>query len=120
MTNARNLLNYIKAKNRVKGKEVAKKIGYENESSFSRALAEEGETNVYQRLKAAYPKEYAEYLKATGERPAPAPQMGKEDRAMLLALLNDYLKLKSELKKRPIDDLIDEFDRDTKLLLRGL
>lgn len=114
MSQAQDFLKHIKSKGKTSSKAIAKKIDY-NESYFSRGLKEEGETDIFLRLKAAYPKEFKEWSDLS-----PSKKMEQEDRAVLLALLDDHLKLKAQVTGRSVEDLAAELEQNTTLLRRRL
>lgn len=48
------------------------------------------------------------------------PPPGNADQALLKALLEDYIRLKAQVTGKSVDDISDEIEQNTKIILRGL
>jgi uncharacterized membrane protein len=115
MAEAKELLDHIKAVAGLTSKDIAKKLGY-NESYFSRGV-KEGSEEIAKRLRAVFPQHLSTYK----ARPAAVPdKMDKMEQAILKALLQSHLRLKAEVTGRKMEDLLEEFDQDTRLIFYSL
>lgn len=90
--------------------EISKDMGYAA-NYLSTAIGRGGNKKLLERLKQKYAfvfnKEKVEPINHT-------------EQALLKALVTDYIKLKAQLTKRSIDDVADELEQNTKLILRDL
>ncbi len=114
-----NLLFDIKVKTGLKDKDIAKRLNY-NPSYFSRIISEGGNETMYKKLK---------ILSEDGINNSATDKQNKQhkierpdqfEQALLKTLLTDYIKLKSQLTKRSVEDIAEELDQNTKLTLREL
>lgn len=109
------LIDSIARKRQVNQEDLAEMVGL-NRTVFSRYKKQRPE-ELLSRLQEYFPAEVKDYKTAMGAVP---DKDIKFEQATLKALITDYLKLKAQLTKRPIEEIIEDFDRDTKLIYRDL
>lgn len=90
--------------------EISKDLGYAA-NYLSTAIGRGGNKKLLEKIKQKYAFAFNE------KKVTPVDQY---EQAMLKALITDYIKLKAQLTKRSIDEIADELDQNTKLILRDL
>lgn len=109
------LIAFVKQRRKIKQEDLADQIGI-NPSVFSR-YKKEREEDLVHKIRIAFPKEAALFYTDFVSIP---DKIGREEQAMLKVLVVDHLKLKAQVTGRQMEDLIKEFDQDTRLAYRGL
>lgn len=92
--------------------EMAKDMGY-TPTYLSAAINRGGNKMLLDKINA----KYAEYLQPFS---APPPAVDQYEQALIKALVTDYIKLKAQITKKSVDEIADELDQNTKLILRDL
>lgn len=90
--------------------ELAQEMGY-TPTYISSAINRGGNKKLLDTIK-------QKYAFVFNEKKVPA--VDHYEQALLKALVTDYIKLKSQLTKKSVDDIADELDQNTKLILREL
>ena len=92
---------------------IAKMMGY-NRSYISRILKEGVPDSFIKRFEIVFADELAK------NRANKVAKPDLTDQALLKALLNDYIKLKALITKMKVEDIADELEQSTKLILRDM
>lgn len=111
----KDILSEIKIKHNLKQKDVAKKIKL-NATYFSRKKDEKANKEIYQRILIAFPEFQGKEISTKVDLDKP----DRIDQARLAALEQNYLRFKSQLTNTPIEELLDQLDDETRLILRYL
>lgn len=90
--------------------DISKDMGYAA-NYLSTAMGRGGNKKLLEKIK-------QKYAFVINENKVPA--VDHYEQALLKALVTDYIKLKSQLTKKSVDDIADELDQNTKLILREL
>lgn len=90
--------------------DIATELGY-GKTYISVVKGREGNKKFYDMLVNKY-----QYVFSGKTIPAP----GNEDQALLKALMEDYIRLKSQVTGKSVDEISDELEKNTKIILRGL
>lgn len=90
--------------------DISKDMGYAA-NYLSTAMGRGGNAKLLEKIK-------QKYAFVFNEKKVPA--VDHYEQALLKALVTDYIKLKSQLTKKSVDDIADELDQNTKLILREL
>ena len=90
--------------------EIARELGY-SDTYISTALNRGGTKKLLDRIKHKY-----DYVFSGKTIPSP----GNADQALLKALMEDYIRLKSQVTGQSVDEISDELEKNTKIILRGL
>jgi hypothetical protein len=106
-----NLLVTIEIATGMNQGEISKDMGYAA-NYLSTAIGRGGNKKLLEKIK----QKYASIL-SENKKPS-EPDLA--DQAVLKALLTDYIKLKAQLTKRSVNEVADELDQNTKLILREL
>lgn len=129
------MAEFIAAKLKINESDLAKKVGLAR-AVFSRYKKEKPE-QISRLLKIHFPELYTQYYtyeaeKQTLKRNLEALEemstskkvtIGPPDhweQAQILTLINEVLKLKAQATGRSLEEVIAEFDRDTRLAFRSL
>lgn len=90
---------------------ISKELGYAD-NYISISIGRGGTKKLLDKLQLMY----ADVLHET---PAP-PAIDAYEQALLKALVTEFIKLKHQVTKKPVDEIADELDQNTKLILRDL
>lgn len=90
---------------------ISKDMGY-GASYLSTAIGRGGNKKLLEKIKQKYSNVLSEKIDI--KKP------DHTDQALLKALLQDYIKLKSQITKRSVTDIAEELEQNTKLILRDL
>lgn len=91
--------------------DISEELGY-GQNYISTSLGRGGTLKLLEKLKI----KYGHLLQP--EKPAPATD--QHEQALLKALLNDYIKLKSRITNQSVQDIAEEIDQNKTLILRDL
>lgn len=94
--------------------QIAQDLGY-TPTYISSAIKRGGNKKLLDKIKEKYSDVFA-----TKSEPVSISKPDHYDQAVLKALIQDYLKLKAQVTKKSIDELADELDQNTRLILRDL
>ena len=92
--------------------EISKDLGYAA-NYISLAIGRGGTKKLIDKLQAKYPD-------ILGLQIAPPPAIDQYEQALLKAVVTDYIKLKAQITKRSVDEIAEELDQNTKLILRDI
>lgn len=92
--------------------EISVDLGYAA-NYISLAIGRGGTKKLLDKIHA----KYAEYLQPFS---APPPAVDQYEQALIKALVTDYIKLKASITKKSVDEIADELDQNTKLILRDM
>lgn len=105
------LLLLVEVATGMKQGEISKDMGY-GASYLSTAIGRGGNKKLLEKIKQKYESVLSKKLDI--KKP------DHTDQALLKALLQDYIKLKAQITKRSINDIAEELEQNTKLILREL
>jgi len=118
-TLVQDMLMHIKLKTGMNNEGIAKKMRYN--SSYLSRIINEGVTDVfYKKLNSIFEKELQDFKTMQVNFAQQIQKPDKYEQALLKTLLTDYIKFKSQMTNKSVEDIADEIDQNTKLTLRDL
>lgn len=111
----KDMLMHVKLKTSEKNSSIAGKLNCS--SGYLSKMLTEGVPEVFLNKFTAV---FADQLADFGKNKYKISKPDLTDQALLKALLNDYIKLKAMITKMKVEDIADELDQSTKLILRDM
>lgn len=109
----KDMLVHVKLKTGVNNDVIAKKLKYST-SYLSKVLTEGVPEVLIKKFEKVFEEELRDFRGIKFTKP------DHTDQAILKALLTDYIKLKAQITKRKVEDVAEELEQNTKLILRDL